>query len=93
MPCWSVIACFQEYLSAFRKEEEERGAGEWCSVIVLRCFTNLLILGLLSASAYLIWYISVSMSLGVSRLYCKLCQRSAVEFLLVWCRIASVPGL
>jgi hypothetical protein len=55
----------QEYLSAFRKDEQSRSCLQWCGLTLFRLFTNLIVLGLLAGSGYLMWYLSTTQSLSV----------------------------
>ncbi|ELU03455.1 hypothetical protein CAPTEDRAFT_24904, partial [Capitella teleta] len=59
----SIFKELQEYLSTFKKDEKSRTCIEWCGVTIFRLFTNLIVLGLLAGSGYLMWYISITQSL------------------------------
>ncbi|XP_053393391.1 transmembrane channel-like protein 7 isoform X2 [Mercenaria mercenaria] len=55
----------KEYLSGSRKEEKEKTFGEKCKWFSIRVVTNLLILGMIGGSGYLIFYISDTQSVNV----------------------------
>jgi hypothetical protein len=56
----------QEYLSGSRREDEERTFGQKCKWFSIWVLSNLLILGMIAGSGYLIFYISDTQSVNVS---------------------------
>jgi len=56
----------QEYLSGVREDEKESTFNQKCKWFWIRMLTNLIVLGIIGGSGYLIYYISDTQSVDVS---------------------------
>ena len=69
----------QEYLASFKKSDQSLTCCGWCQLWLFRIVLNLIVLGLLAGSTYLVWYISYTQSLKVGFENLHLCSFQSVE--------------